>query len=160
MTIDATGCQKGIAKAIVDKNADHIFVLKSNQPSLHAEVLASFDDAAQSEAWPKLRSLILVESERTRRGTTLRERRAYISSCDEPASMLAAMVRGHWHVENKLPGVLDVTFGEDHARISRRYGAESMAVMRKLAVNPKAPNSANGASGVSHHGDFPICLAC
>ena len=98
--------------------------VKSNQPSRHAEVLASFDDAAQSEAWPKLRSLIFVESERTRRGTTSRERRATISSCDEPASMLAAKVRGHWHVENKLHWVLDVTFGEDHARISRQYGAE------------------------------------
>lgn len=172
VTIDAMGCQKGIAKAIVEKDADYIFGLKSNQPSLHAEVLASFDDAAlarlardpgsyvetadkghgrnevrrvwverdvrwlaQSEAWPKLRSLILVESERTRRGTTSRERRAYISSCDEPASALAAKVRGHWHVENRLHWVLDVTFGEDHARISRRQGAESMSVMRKLAVN-------------------------
>ena len=74
--------------------------------------------------------------------------------------MLAAKVRGHWHVENKLHWVLDVTFGEDHARISRRYGAESMAVMRQLAVNPKALNSANGARGVSHHGGFPICSAC
>lgn len=172
VTIDAIGCQKGIAKAIVDKGADYIFGLKSNQPSLHKEVLDAFDEAtrarlaqdarsyvetadkghgrsevrrvwvehdvawlAQSEAWPNLRSLILVEAERTRRGVTSCERRAYISSCDEPAAALAAKVRGHWHVENKLHWVLDVTFGEDHARISRKHGAESMAVMRKLAVN-------------------------
>ena len=66
---------------------------------------------------------------------TSHERRAYISSCNEDASALATKVRGHWHVENKLHWVLDVTFGEDHARISRKQGAESMAVMRKLALN-------------------------
>jgi predicted transposase YbfD/YdcC len=172
VTIDAMGCQRGIAKAIVDKGADYIFGLKSNQPSLHKEVLEAFDEATlarlsrdarnyvetsdkghgrnevrrvwvqrdvswleRSEAWPKLQSLILVEAERTRRGETSCERRAYISSCDEPADVLAAKVRGHWHVENKLHWVLDVTFGEDHARISRKQGAESMAVMRKLAMN-------------------------
>jgi predicted transposase YbfD/YdcC len=183
VTIDAMGCQKGIAKAIVDKGADYIFGLKSNQPSLHQEVLAAFDEAAcarlarapanhvvtvdkghgrnevrrvwvehdvswlaRSEAWPNLRSLILVESERTRRGVTSVERRAYISSCDEPASVLAAKVRGHWHVENRLHWVLDVTFGEDHARIARRSGAESMSAMRKLALNllGRAPNAMAG----------------
>jgi len=185
VTIDAMGCQKGIAQAIVNKGANYIFGLKLNQPSLHAEVLAVFDESAlarlsrepanyveaadkghgrnefrrvwverdvrwlaQSAEWPKLRSLILVESERTRRGVSTRERRAYISSCDEPAVALAAKVRGHWHVENKLHWVLDVTFGEDHARISRRYGAESMSVMRKLALNllSRAPTPEEGAT--------------
>jgi len=183
VTIDAMGCQKGIAKAIVEKGADYIFGLKGNQPSLHAEVLDAFDPSrlarlsgdaasysetadkghgrnevrrvwverdvawlAQSDAWPGLRSLILVESERTRRGETSCERRAYISSCNEPAAVLAAKVRGHWHVENKLHWVLDVTFGEDHARISRKHGAESMAVMRKLAMNllTRAPAALEG----------------
>ena len=183
VTIDAMGCQRGIAKAIVDNGADYIFGLKSNQPSLHKEVLEAFDDAtlarlardarshvetadkghgrnevrrvwvqrevawlSRSEAWPKLRSLILVEAERTRRGVTSCERRAYISSCDEPADVLAAKVRGHWHVENKLHWVLDVTFGEDHARISRKQGAESMSVMRKLAMNllTRAPTPFEG----------------
>jgi hypothetical protein len=62
------------------------------------------------------------------------------------AELLAARVRGHWHVENKLHWVLDVTFGEDHARISRKHGAESMAVMRKLAMNllTRAPAAIEG----------------
>src|SRR5690606_21676274 len=89
----------------------------------------------RSEAWPNLRSLILVESERTRCGEMSRERRAYISSSGESASELANKVRGHWHVENKLHWVLDVTFGEDRARISRKNGAENMSVMRKMAMN-------------------------
>lgn len=172
VTIDAIGCQKGIAKQIVEQGADYIFGLKSNQPGLHREVLDAFDEAtcarlasepgafgetadkghgrlevrrvwvernvswlARSKEWPGLRSLILVEAERTRRGETSRERRAYISSLDESAEALGAKVRGHWHVENKLHWVLDVTFGEDHARVSRKNGAEGMSVMRKLAMN-------------------------
>jgi predicted transposase YbfD/YdcC len=99
VTLDAMGCQKRIAKVIVDKGADYIFGLKGNPPKLHAEVLEAFDDSrlarlseditsyvetadkghgrnevrrigawrdigwlAPSDAWPGLRSLILVES--------------------------------------------------------------------------------------------------
>lgn len=172
VTIDAMGCQKNIARQIVDNGADYIFGLKQNHPTLHREVLAAFDESTlarlqqdpddyaesadkghgrleirrvwvsrdvswleQSEAWPKLQSLVFVESERTRRGVTSCERRAYISSSDATARVLADQVRGHWHVENKLHWVLDVTFGEDHARVSRKHGAESMSVMRKIAMN-------------------------
>jgi predicted transposase YbfD/YdcC len=183
VTIDAMGCQRGIAKAIVEKGADYIFGLKGNQPTLHREVLEAFsaetmatlkrqrgnyDETvdkghgrsevrrvwvmrdvswlARSDDWPGLCSLILVEAERTRRGVTSCERRTYISSCDEPADVLASKVRGHWHVENKLHWVLDATFGEDHARISRKQGAESMSVMRKLAMNllTRAPAAMEG----------------
>ena len=184
VTIDAMGCQKGIARQIVDKGADYIFGLKQNQPSLHDEVLSAFDDATlerlrrsgdyaeqadkghgrlemrriwverdvswlgRSEAWPGLRTLILVESERTRRGVTSCERRTYISSSNETASALASKVRGHWHVENRLHWVLDVTFGEDRARMSRKNGAENLSVMRKMAMNllKRAPEAFEGAT--------------
>jgi predicted transposase YbfD/YdcC len=97
----------------------------------------------QSEAWPGLASLILVEAERTRRGVTSCERRAYISSSGESAAELGAKVRGHWHIENKLHWVLDVTFGEDRARIRRKNGAENMSAMRKIAMNmlTRAPSA-------------------
>ena len=45
VTIDAMGCQKAIAVAIVDKKADYILALKDNQPTLHTEVQAHFADA-------------------------------------------------------------------------------------------------------------------
>jgi predicted transposase YbfD/YdcC len=89
----------------------------------------------RSEQWPGLRSLVLVESERTMRGETSCERRAYISSLDASATRLSALVRNHWHIENRLHWVLDVTFGEDHARVGRKNGAENLAVVRKIAIN-------------------------
>ena len=91
--------------------------------------------AIQSDEWPGLKALVLVESERTVRGNTSRELRAYISSVEAPAERMSALVRGHWHVENKLHWVLDVTFGEDRTKIAKKNGAENLALVRKIALN-------------------------
>jgi predicted transposase YbfD/YdcC len=46
VTIDAMGCQKEIAKTIVDGEGDFILSVKDNQPTLHAEIQAAFAAAA------------------------------------------------------------------------------------------------------------------
>jgi len=38
VTIDAMGCQRGIAQKIIDKKADYILALKGNQGSLREDV--------------------------------------------------------------------------------------------------------------------------
>ena len=38
VTIDAMGCQKKIAKVIVDQEADYLLAVKDNQPKLHQAV--------------------------------------------------------------------------------------------------------------------------
>lgn len=38
VTIDAMGCQKGIAQKILDKEADYLLALKANQPGLYTQV--------------------------------------------------------------------------------------------------------------------------
>lgn len=45
VTIDAMGCQKEIAKQIVDQGADYVFSLKGNQGNLHKDVRLLFEDA-------------------------------------------------------------------------------------------------------------------
>jgi predicted transposase YbfD/YdcC len=50
VTIDAMGCQKKIAAAIVGKGADYVLALKDNQPMLCEEV-TSFFAHAQAEGW-------------------------------------------------------------------------------------------------------------
>lgn len=49
VTIDAIGCQKGIAKQIVDQEADYVLALKGNQEGLHSGVQRIFDDAHQKD---------------------------------------------------------------------------------------------------------------
>ena len=43
VTIDAMGCQKAIAKTIVDKKADYLLAVKGNQPKLQAAIEATLD---------------------------------------------------------------------------------------------------------------------
>jgi len=50
VTIDALGCQKDIAAAVVGGGADYVLSVKDNQPTLHAEVQLAFLDA---EAAPR-----------------------------------------------------------------------------------------------------------
>ncbi len=38
VTIDAMGCQKGIAEQIIKKKSDYVLALKGNQGNLHADV--------------------------------------------------------------------------------------------------------------------------
>ena len=38
VTIDAMGCQKEIAKKIVEKDGDYVLNVKENQPTLHAHI--------------------------------------------------------------------------------------------------------------------------
>jgi DDE_Tnp_1-associated/Transposase DDE domain len=45
VTIDAMGCQKKIAKQIVDRNADYVLALKDNQGNLFADVQQIFAHA-------------------------------------------------------------------------------------------------------------------
>jgi|TARA_B100001971_G_C18176555_1_gene530265 predicted transposase YbfD/YdcC len=44
VTIDAMGCQKAIAKTIIEKNADYVLALKGNQGTLHENVELFFQD--------------------------------------------------------------------------------------------------------------------
>jgi len=45
VTIDAMGCQRKIAKDIVDKKADYVIAVKDNQPTLAQEIEAAFATA-------------------------------------------------------------------------------------------------------------------
>jgi predicted transposase YbfD/YdcC len=42
VTIDAMGCQKDIAEAIVKQNGDYVLSVKDNQPTLHQEIAEAF----------------------------------------------------------------------------------------------------------------------
>jgi len=58
VTIDAMGCQKKIAKKIVDKKADYVLAVKGNQENLYADIQAVFadidnDDNKKTNTLPK-----------------------------------------------------------------------------------------------------------
>jgi predicted transposase YbfD/YdcC len=96
------------------------------------ELLAYLDPAG---AWVGLRSLVQVEAERRCGDTFTRDTRYYLASLPPDATALGHAVRHHWHVENRLHWVLDVTFREDASRVRVGDGAQNFAVLRHLALN-------------------------
>jgi predicted transposase YbfD/YdcC len=86
--------------------------------------------------WKGLKSIAMVESERTVRGEeTSRERRYYISSLEADAKQLGRAIRGHWSIENSLHWVLDMGFREDESRIRKDHAPENVATLRHIAMN-------------------------
>ena len=53
VTLDAMGCQKKIAKEIIEADADYVLALKGNQETVHAEVKSFLDAAAAELAAPR-----------------------------------------------------------------------------------------------------------
>jgi predicted transposase YbfD/YdcC len=49
VSTDAMGCQVAIAQSILDADADYLFAVKDNQPTLHAEVESYFETAPEVE---------------------------------------------------------------------------------------------------------------
>lgn len=97
-----------------------------------SQQLAWFEDLPK---WKGLRSIIMIESERTIGTETSTERRYYWSSHAVDATAFAAMIRGHWGIENQLHWCLDVGFREDESRIRTDHGPENIALLRKIAMN-------------------------
>jgi len=86
--------------------------------------------------WKNLRSVGLLETERTMNGTMSRERRFIISSRKNLSAKKALeVVRAHWGIENELHWVLDVAFREDDCRVRAGNAAENFAVLRHAALN-------------------------
>jgi predicted transposase YbfD/YdcC len=173
VTIDAIGCQKEIARKIVDQGADYVLALKANQGTLYSDTQTLFEDAQaigfadcdyhktvekghgrieirecwttahpeylaalyKPEQWAGLQTVTMVRAERRIGEKRETENRYFISSLPGNAKQLLNAVRDHWHIENRLHWVLDVTFHEDDSRIRTGYAAQNMAVLRHMALN-------------------------
>ena len=85
---------------------------------------------ADRPEWEGLRSVGVVKARRTVSGKESVEWRYYLSSLENDAEKFARAVRGHWSVENSLPWVLDVVFGEDQSRARTGYAAENLTQTR------------------------------
>ena len=100
-------------------------------------VLRDLGGMAELEKWPGVHSIIVVETIRAAhsRDKVTSNYRFYLSSLVRSAADFAALIRQHWHFENKLHWSLDVTFNEDRCRIRKDHAPENMAALRRLALN-------------------------
>lgn len=88
-----------------------------------------------SDDWKGLKVIGMCFHECTQNGATTSETRYFIGSRKAKAKIYGQALRGHWGIENTLHWQLDVAFAEDDNRVSRRHGAENLALVRRLALS-------------------------
>jgi predicted transposase YbfD/YdcC len=72
-------------------------------------------------------------------------------------AQLAAFIRGHWCVENRLHWVRDVTFDEDRSQARTGNGPRVMASLRNLAISLlRLAGATNIAQALRHHSWDPL----
>jgi len=165
ISIDAMGCQKEMAKQIIEAKANYILALKGNQKKLEQEAIALFSHSIitsqdqnvdingnrietrkcsvltdlnlldEKENWAQLNAIIRIESTREIGLKTTTETRYYISNLIKPAKEFNQLIRSHWQIENNLHWQLDVTFGEDDSRKRKENSAENFSLITKTALN-------------------------
>jgi predicted transposase YbfD/YdcC len=96
--------------------------------------------SAEYCGWAGLRQVFRIERHRINKRTGKREvqvRYGITSVSPEraDAKRLAAILRGHWGIENRLHWVRDVILGEDASRICTGHAPQVMAVFRNVAVS-------------------------
>jgi predicted transposase YbfD/YdcC len=85
--------------------------------------------------WPGLQVIGTCYHERAVQGKTSSEMRYFIGSRAAGARYYGQALRHHWRIENCCHWQMDVTFGEDASRISKRHAAENFALLRRLALS-------------------------
>ena len=160
VTLDAIGCQREVARQVVDGGGDYVLAVKQNQPTLHRKVKTLLDEAIidgfdgmrhdrfesvdgdhgrveQRRVWVTDEVHWLGEELLDHwPGLASTERRYFISSRKGvDARAIADAVRRHWSVENQLHWHLDVSFNEDQRRIRKHHGAENFSRLCRLALN-------------------------
>ena len=181
ITIDAMHTQHDTAKAIIGRQADYVMTVKADIQALHRQLkklpwaavpavsAVSTDHgrrarrtikAALAPSWIEFDGAAQVAQVRrtvTRNGKKTVEV-VYLITSDRAAdpATLAAWVRGHWHIENKLHWVRDVTYQEDKSLVRTGNAPRVMATLRGLAISLlRLDGHANIAAANRHHARDP-----
>ena len=90
--------------------------------------------------WPGLQQVFRLERQRIDKRTGGRSVKVVfgitsLTPAQADAKRLAALVRGHWGIENRLHWVRDVVCGEDASRIHTGKAPQVMALFRNVALS-------------------------
>jgi predicted transposase YbfD/YdcC len=181
ITIDAMHTQHDTAQVILGRGADCVMTVKANMPTLYRQLkklpwtavpavsAVSTDHgrrarrtikAALAPAWIGFEGAARVAQLRrtvTKKGKKTVEVACLITSDrDADPATLAAWVRGHWHMENKLHWVRDVTCQEDKSLVRTGNAPRVMASLRSLAISIlRLDGHTNIAAANRHHARDP-----
>jgi predicted transposase YbfD/YdcC len=88
-----------------------------------------------SGEWSELSQLICVHRICKSKERTSEEKAYFISSRKSNAFLYAEGIRLHWHIENTLHYVKDVTLKEDDSKIRTGSAPQNLSTMKNIALN-------------------------
>lgn len=92
--------------------------------------------------WPGVRQIFRLERQRKIKGKLTCETTYGITSLPPEradAARLLDLTQKHWHVENRLHWVRDMTFQEDACRVRSGSAPQILAAMRNIAIHLLQP---------------------
>jgi predicted transposase YbfD/YdcC len=160
---DALHCKAKSAEAVVEAEADYLFVVKDNNPTLkesielyvREETLEKFVKTEKNggrierrtayacreidwldgrREWKNLQFIGATHTEFEKDGKRSSEWHYYISSAPLTAELLLRHARLEWGVE-AVHWLLDVHFAEDKTRVWDMNVQKTLNIMRKIALN-------------------------
>lgn len=96
--------------------------------------------------WPHLKAFVHVVSTRTTGEKASQSERLYLLSKQHTAQGAAALIRGHWQIENSLHWSLDVVMNDDQHRARKDHAPANFATLRRIALNIIKANPAKGSN--------------
>jgi len=181
LTIDAMHTQHDTAQLILARHADYVMTVKANMPTLYKQLrklpwarIPSVSSVSTDHGRRARRTIKVAlapawigfdgaaQVAQLRRTVTKKGKKTvevvYLVTSDRSASpeTLAAWVRRHWHIENKLHWVRDVTYQEDKSLVRTGSAPRVMASLRSLAISLlRLDGHANIAAANRHHARDP-----
>ena len=133
---------EAIENAFVDQQAIAAVGRQSQVEKSHGRVVGQIASVLPAKGvvdltdWPKCKTIGRIDSIRKVGDKASGfEQRYYISSRDLTAEQLAAAVRAHWGIENRLHWVLDVSFGEDASTLRKDNAPQNISLLKKIVLN-------------------------
>jgi predicted transposase YbfD/YdcC len=165
ITADALHCQRDTAEAIVGRGGHYILTVKANQPKLrktlkelpwkHIPVLDETTEHGHGRTAKRILKACEISGgigfphaaqvlQLTRTVTDRKTAKTHtevvyavtsLTITDATAAQVAAWLRGHWAIENRLHWVRDVIYAEDHSQVRSGNGPHVMATLRNVAIS-------------------------
>jgi predicted transposase YbfD/YdcC len=181
ITLDALHTQGDTAQVILGRDADYVMTVKGNMPTLYRQLkklpwarIPSVSSVTGDHGRRARRTIKVVlapqwigfagaaQVAQLRRTVTKKGKKTvevvYVITSDRRAdpATLAAWVRGHWSIENRLHWVRDVTYQEDKSLVRTGNAPRVMASLRSLAISIlRLDGQTNIAAANRHHARDP-----
>jgi predicted transposase YbfD/YdcC len=184
ITADALHAQRDHATYLAGRRAHYLLIVKRNQPGLHTQLAClpwrdvpvayqarerghgrterrtlKVTAVAAGLAFPHAAQAIQITRRRKVKGKWSRETCYAVTSLtvtQASHAQLAAIIRGHWGIEDRLHWIRDMDFDEDRSQVRTASGPRIMASLRNLVITIlRLAGAASIAAALRYHARRP-----